>query len=205
MDFEFAENDRYEVDYGTEKEVGKYWFEGNDLLDSRTYGQGAGDVSEGRGSSLIKPLWDRAVRLSNPLAPYMSCEIDGELYAFLWTRKSFAGVEDEVTAIREAIQTFRAALAKKGASYALVFAPTKYRVLHERCVFPEASEIAVPEANLSALPDQISAFAHDADIPFLDLTEALKRADQIPWFWGDTHWNEAGHSVAAQAISNWIR
>lgn len=31
MDFEFLENDRYKVDYGSETEVGKYWFEGNDL------------------------------------------------------------------------------------------------------------------------------------------------------------------------------
>ena len=31
MDFHFKENKAYEVDYGSEKEIGKFWFEGNDL------------------------------------------------------------------------------------------------------------------------------------------------------------------------------
>ncbi len=31
MDFTFFDNERYEVDYGTEKEVGKYWLTGSDL------------------------------------------------------------------------------------------------------------------------------------------------------------------------------
>lgn len=31
MDFQFNENDRYKVDYGSEKEEGKYWFEDNEL------------------------------------------------------------------------------------------------------------------------------------------------------------------------------
>jgi hypothetical protein len=192
------------------RKVIQFLFEGNDLLDSRNHRIAPDDQAAGaspRDTSFLRFLWTRLVRLTNPEAPYHSCDIAGQVYAFLWTQQSFADLEGEVEPITQAISDFRSELETVGADYALVFVPTKYRVLHELCTFPPASKIAHPADNLSGTPTYLAAWASEAAISFLDLTPQLKaaaRAGEIPWFWGDTHWNEVGHRVAGEAVARWL-
>lgn len=193
------------------KTVIQFLFEGNDLLDSAAYRAAppvaaAGGTGRGK-SSFLRFVWGRLVPLTNSDAPYYSCDIAGQTYGFLWTRRSFEGVEGELANITNAIEDFRSQLEAEGARYALVFVPTKYRVLHPLCDFPEESQISVPEAHLSTLPKELDLWSKSQSLPLLDLTGPLKSAadsGQVPWFWGDTHWNAEGHAVAGQAVSGWI-
>lgn len=187
------------------KTVVQVVFEGNDLLDSRRWREAAEtpEPAPPRRSPL-RMLWAWLVRVSNPPAAYETCEIGDRTHAFLWTRRSFAGVEDEVDPIVSAIAGFERELAARDARLVLVLVPTKYRVLAGLCRFPPQSIIADPERNLSDLPDRLAAWAGETGIAYLDLTPALTEAaagGAVPWFWGDTHWNATGHAVAAEAIA----
>lgn len=200
------------------KQIVQFLFEGNDLLDSRAFRRsggtrqatdpaGTGDEAKAGGGSFIKQLWGPLVRRSNPPARYAGCEIGDQEYLFLWTRKSFDGVRDEFDAIAEAILTFRDEVEEAGARYALVFVPTKYRVLQPSCAFPEGSLIANPEEQLSDLPDAFATWARASGIAHLDLTGPLQQAaaeGTYSWFWGDTHWTAEGHAVAGRAVARWL-
>ena len=192
------------------KHVVQFLFEGNDLIDSRDYrmqrdeGRATGDAGT---SSFLKLLWDPLVRRTNPPARYHGCEIEGRMHLFLWTRRSFDGVTDEFSAITEAIAAFRDRVEAAGGTYALVFVPTKYRVLHAQCTFPAGSLISTPDQHLSPLRDLTAEWAAKAGIPYLDLTAALQDAAATgtsPWLWGDTHWNATGHAIAGSAVAEWI-
>ncbi|MEM8650900.1 MAG: hypothetical protein AAGF54_10250 [Pseudomonadota bacterium] len=194
-----------------DKLVIQFLFEGNDLSDSAEFRRSAHQQQDqtqvSKQSSFGRNLWSRLVRLSVPKDD-LSCKIDDTDYLFLWTRKSFAGLENEFLAIAAEIEIFREHLTRAGAEYALVFVPTKYRVLHELCVFPEGSTISSPEENLSDLPDTVTSWANDAGIAFLDLTKPLQDAalsGNLPWFWGDTHWNVEGHRVAGTSLAEWLK
>ncbi len=189
------------------KTVVQFLFEGNDLLDSRAYRSQSDTPAPAGGASLGRLVWERLVTLTNPAARYYSCTIGDQDVAFLWTRRSFDGVEDEVTEITDAIRAYRQELRREGADYALVLVPTKYRVLESQCTFPPGSPIANPAANLSALPAELSRFADAQAIRFIDLTPSLMAAAQqgtLPWFWGDTHWSSAGHAVAGKQVADWL-
>nr|WP_309502496.1 hypothetical protein [uncultured Roseovarius sp.] len=191
------------------KTVVQFLFEGNNLLDSHAYrNQSAKSAPDAAGrASLGRLVWDRLVTLSNSPTPFYTCRIGDQTVAFLWTRRSFVGVEGEVAEITKAISTFCEELRREGADYALVLVPTKYRVLEQQCAFPPGSPIADPTANLSALPAELSRFAEAESVRFIDLTPPLIAAAQqgkLPWFWGDTHWNSTGHAVAGKRIANWL-
>ncbi|MEM7318318.1 MAG: hypothetical protein AAF408_04770 [Pseudomonadota bacterium] len=197
------------------KKVVQFLFEGNDLLDSNAYmaqltaSSDAGNESADKvSSSLGKLLWSKLVDLSNPPENYNSCQIGPQTYLFLWTRRSFQGVESEFDNIVRSILEFRSKLRQAGAEYALVFVPSKYRVLHDICLFPADSAISDPQDILTVLPQQVQRFAEENGIGFLDLTAALKstsKSGDIPWFWGDTHWNAIGHETAGREIAGWLR
>ncbi|UXX81711.1 alginate O-acetyltransferase AlgX-related protein [Roseovarius pelagicus] len=189
--------------------VVQFLFEGNDLLDSHAYRhQEDRSAHEETGErSLGKLVWEKLVTLSNPAARYYTCMIDGQNVAFLWTRRSFDGVEGEVAHIATAIRDFRAELRRQDANYALVFVPTKYRVLEAQCSYPHSSPIANADANLSSLPGELKQFTDDENVRFIDLTPPLMSAAQkgvLPWFWGDTHWNSTGHATAGKTIAEWL-
>lgn len=183
-------------------------FEGNDLLDSRAYRIPPTEPPSRNGrASLVRLGWNALVaRSRNATAGYL-CDIAGQSHAFLWTRRSFAGVEAEVAPILAALDDFAAELSAEGATFAVVVAPTKYRVLHALCEFPQDSPLADTTANLTPLPAALVGWSRTSGVPLLDLTEPLAasaRAGAIPWYWGDTHWNATGHAVAAEVIGNWI-
>lgn len=185
----------------------QFVFEGNDLLDSRAYRSRNEGTETAEGTrSLVRLAWGALVsRSSDPTIDHV-CRIDGRDYAFLWTRRSFAGLEGEFDHIAQAIAGFAGRVEEAGGTYVLVFVPTKYRVLHDLCNFPDESALADSNANLSGLPGELADWSGASGIPMLDLTAPLVEAAQagsIPWFWGDTHWNADGHRVAADAIAGW--
>lgn len=190
------------------RRVVQFFFEGNDLLDSFTYRNPEGDhAATAKQRSLLKLVWSPIVRLSNPTGDYSSCNIGDQTYYFIWARNSFEGRMDEFDPISASILTFKQRIEAVGGEYALVFVPTKYRVLHNQCEFPESSLLGDPDEQLSDLPDIVRNWAVGAGIDFLDLTDTLqsRAADGVsPWFWGDTHWNIDGHAIAGEAIASWI-
>ena len=85
----------------------------------------------------------------------------------------------------------------------LVFVPTKYRVYHPLMADPE-NDRALP--NIQA--EFVERMARDLSVPYLDLTPHLISASKRLLeegkytFWrDDTHWNEHGIEVAAQALT----
>jgi hypothetical protein len=193
------------------KTIVQFFFEGNDLLDSAAYRSrtSPGDVAPAASPSLLRLLWTVAANATDPTSPLESadyCMIDGQPYLFLWLRRSFEGHMDEITHVQDAIRSFSDRVRQAGGDYRLVFVPTKFRVLNALCSFPADSDIANIDAQLSPLPQIMRNWSADAGIPYLDLTDALTEAansKRIPWLWGDTHWAETGHDVAANALGNW--
>ncbi|WP_425040325.1 alginate O-acetyltransferase AlgX-related protein [Primorskyibacter sp. S187A] len=190
------------------RRVVQFFFEGNDLLDSHSYRNPApADAFVYKERSLLKLLWAPLVRLTSNPGDFASCRIGEQAHYFIWTRNSFEGRMEEFGPISEAILAFKQMVEDAGGTYALVFVPTKYRVLHDLCAFPERSLISDPAEQLSDIPQIVAGWADGAGIAFLDLTEPLqsRAAEGVsPWFWGDTHWNTEGHKVAGETIARWL-
>jgi len=88
----------------------------------------------------------------------------------------------------------------------LVFVPTKYRVYGS---LPKAGRETLPASPAAAF---MAALAHSLQLPYLDLTPELISASgrllevgQYTFWRGDTHWNENGIRVAADAIAARLR
>lgn len=151
-------------------------------------------------------MWDLLVVSTDDLGGAEGlrvCNIDGSTYTFLWGRRSFEGLEAEQQVIADALEGFASRIRSAGGSYLVVFVPDKLRVLAPFCNFPPDGGIKDAAGELGPFRDFVSQWAERTRIPLLDLTEPLIDSagqGEIPWFWGDTHMNEIGQSVAAQAL-----
>jgi hypothetical protein len=192
------------------RRVAQFIFEGNDLKDSRRERLGsatAGGADED--TSLSRLVWWQLMRLSEPtvgIAALNSCAIGGRGYTFYWTRDAFEGLDDEIPVVTGALERFAAEIRAQGGEYAVVFVPKKLRVLGELCRFREDSPLRDVRAHLGPLRDRLHAWSATSGIPLLDLTEPLQaaaRAGRVPWFESDTHWNEVGQRIAADALARW--
>ncbi len=193
----------------------QFILEGNDLLDSFIY-RNARLPSAQRATrsfwerTLLKQLEVRLLQLLSPrvdpVAAKRSCAINGQQYTFFWVRDSFAGFEGEEAHIEAALELFAGEVRSAGGTFAVVFVPSKFRVLGPLCTWPPGSDLIDLSANLSPFRDGIVAWSARSGVPVLDLTQALSgvaRTGAIPWLWGDTHWNADGHAAAARAIAAW--
>jgi hypothetical protein len=148
-------------------------------------------------------------KLTQPVsgeAALRSCAIGDQTYLFRWTRESFAGFEDEATVISDTLLQFAAEVREAGGEFAIVFVPSKLRVLGPFCRFPAYSELTDLASHLGPLREHLRTWSERSGITLLDLTEPLQRAarlGRVPWFWGDVHWNAEGHAVAAEALAAW--
>ncbi|MFN0219562.1 MAG: alginate O-acetyltransferase AlgX-related protein [Hyphomicrobium sp.] len=190
------------------KRVVQFIFEGNDLLDSRKFRLGAKGASEG-GRTLFDQIWrlvTDATDRQRDMSGLRVCSIRDQIYTFLWGRNSFDGVESEAKEITDAIERAAARVRAAGGHYSVAFIPTKLRVLAGLCQFPPEGAIQDATEHLGPLHAHILAWGSAAGVPVLDLTEPLTRAalgGRVPWFWGDSHWNEIGHEEAAKALDQW--
>lgn len=185
--------------------------EENDLLDSRRFRQpkpdGRPDPPGER--TLAYQLLLKLQRLTQPVsgvAALRSCTIGDQMYAFRWTREGFAGLDDEVAEIGNALLNFSKEIRRAGGDFAIVLAPSKLRVLGPLCRFPPGSELSDYTSLLGPLRDGLSAWSERNEIALLDLSAPLlnaARANRIPWFWGDSHWNAEGHAIAAERLETW--
>ncbi len=107
----------------------------------------------------------------------------------------------------------------------VMFVPAKAEVywpLIERSLSPDELQRAIDfscgynhmplraaeiQANRLAQNDLLRDFCAEAQIPFLDLTPALEQnaaAGRAVYFPDDSHWNAAGHKVAAQELEKYL-
>jgi hypothetical protein len=119
------------------------------------------------------------------------------------TAKDLSAIDETAHILAEANKLSR----EQGARLVFVFAPDKFRVFHEFCSFPEASECRNWAVN--DLPERLrKAVASIApDIGYVDLTpnlvDAVKRGE-VPYYPDDAHWSPEGHKIAADAINNYF-
>jgi hypothetical protein len=191
------------------RHVVQFIFEGNDLLDSYHYRMKVAGQGEQR-TLLFQEIWNQLALLtdrSRGLEGLRTCTIAGQLHTFQWGRNSFEGYENELQEITISLERFSRGVHNAGGRYSVVFVPKKLRVVAELCTFPSDSAIKNARSDIGPFRDEINAWRVRSGIPVLDLTEPLARAAEdgrIPWFWGDTHWNEVGHLVAANALAEWL-
>jgi hypothetical protein len=195
------------------KLVLQFIFEGNDLGDSygfRFWGvKRFQEPTEGRrGGSLINRLWLMAAGATRPQREklHRTCLIGEQLFTIADGKDSFQGVENERFEISKALQSFAQEIKRRGGEFAVVFIPTKYRVLASVCAFPSGSELADMQGNLGPLREHLTEWAKSSGVGFLDLTGSLQAAaksGRIPWFWGDSHWNAIGNAAAVDSLVEW--
>ena len=201
--------------------VVQFIFEGNDQKDSEIYRtKRFGDQTKTRKKqrSTAEKLWRRSLtrNLMIALEPggrdfsreiaQRTCHIGDQLYTFHYARAQVRGLDDEIVHIAASLEAFRDEVEAQGARYVVAFVPTKLHTLAPFCEFAEESDLHDLDAHLGPLREQMIAWGEESGVPVLDLTPALQaaaREGNIPWFWGDTHWNAEGHRVAAQSLASW--
>lgn len=185
-------------------------FEGNDLRDSARLRQAEERtvLLATRARSFSQNVVLAVQRRTQPvvgLARRRTCEIDGQVYTFRWTDGAFRGLEGEQAIVLRAVEEFRDEIEAAGGRFGVVFVPAKLRVLGPVCArWPAESDLRdVIDAN--PLRQTVQTWSREHGVPLVDLTDPLRasaRDGGIPWFWGDTHWNEIGHAVAARALAS---
>lgn len=119
------------------------------------------------------------------------------------TARDFGAIDETTHILAEANKLSRA----QGARLVFVFAPDKFRVFHDFCSFPEASECRNWAVN--DLPERLrkAVTSISPDIGYVDLTpnlvDAVKRGE-VPYYPDDAHWSPEGHKIAADAINNYF-
>ena len=114
------------------------------------------------------------------------------------------GALDETAAT---IETAHKLCAAQGARLIFVYVPTKFRVFHSFCRFPQESNCR--DWVVSDLPDRLqkAVGSISPEVGYLDLTPALMdavKAGKIPYYPDDEHWSPEGHKVAAEAINDYV-
>jgi hypothetical protein len=189
----------------------QFIFEGNDLLDMRdervadelSFRERLVDAS----FSYNALMWLQ--RKSQPvlgMATRQMCEIAGQPYTFLWDGRAFEGLASEQAKVEHELEAFAGWVREQGGDFAVVFVPAKLRVLAGLCEWPADSALSDSARHIGPMRADLAAWGKKSRVPVLDLTSELRRvaeSGRVPWFWGDTHMNEAGHQVAADAIANW--
>jgi hypothetical protein len=188
-------------------------FEGNDLSDSYQWRQWRNRTLESQWpkSGLVKSLL-RLMDLPRRAAGRRRTGVFGadgsspQTVYFLYD-KPIIDSESEWPHIREALLAARTEIESHGGRYAVVLVPAKLTVLHPFCAWPPESELDDPARWESALRSDLAKLCAEEDIPYLDLTDALRavaRTGELPYFANDTHLNEHGHKAMAEALAPWI-
>jgi hypothetical protein len=203
-----------------------FFFEGNDLLDVRRYQEYARNADE-----YLADLYGFANRsfttqalqaLINATsgspagdsseAHRRSCRLRGgdsgaaETIYFCYGAAPLSDTELASLAIAETQMLEAQRLtAASGATFMLVYVPTKFRVYQGLCDFPAGGYAETWKLN--DLPDRLAQWSAAHDVPFLDLTAALREhaaRGELVYFADDGHWNAHGHAVAASAVAQAI-
>jgi hypothetical protein len=204
------------------------FFEGNDLWDVRAeYEQlehwrrtGERERRTVAGPSSLIRLLDATIQAyrTPPIGPSASIQAyfagrDGELPVTLtYEPASAADVKADATLMR-ALEQFFTGYGEWGREHGiqtwLAFMPTKLRAAHGHLRFAGEGDEPFARWTPTDLPELIARFAASHGIDFMDLTPAIASAkDSTGEFLYntiyDTHLNEAGSSVVAEALAERI-
>ncbi len=195
-----------------------FFFEGNDLKDIGVHAGTLGNFEDrverydrfSKRSFVRNALWFAALLTNRDdrLEQRRSCQIDPsvspaqERLYFLYEGESLTAHDDSLLAVAETEMLAARQMAHDaGATFVVAFVPTKFRVYQDLCSWPATSDLAGWEPN--DLNRRLSGFADQNEIPFVDLTVALRAASQngvLTYFEDDTHWTPDGHEVASEAV-----
>lgn len=119
------------------------------------------------------------------------------------TSRDLGALDETVHIVTDAYKLSEAQKAR----LVFVFAPDKFRVFHDFCSFPQASECRNWVVN--DLPERMrKAITSIApDIGYVDLTPNLDNAvkqGQLPYYPDDAHWSPEGHKIAADTINEYL-
>jgi SGNH hydrolase-like domain, acetyltransferase AlgX len=95
--------------------------------------------------------------------------------------------------------------AENGAKLVLFYIPTKFRVYREFCEFPEDGYGRIWQPN--DLPSTLEAWCSARQMPYLDLTPALKESaasGELVYCPDDGHWNAKGNQTAATSVVGFL-
>jgi hypothetical protein len=194
------------------KLVLQFVFDDNDLIDTAWIEKLKGEQPSyvQKATSLTNQLWNTVAVLSQPtvgLATNHVCTINSQTYAFFWTKANLVGTLQHAKMITDDLEAMGRDVRAAGGRFGVVLIPGKLRSLAEVCKFPAGSDLLDTAAHMSPLHPHMQAWAQgQQDIPVLDLLPVfLQRAKvgEVGWFTWDTHWNAAGHDMAAQAVAAW--
>jgi len=198
-------------------------FEGNDLVDTAWYETARprwADVVAKQDAFVSRSFLGNAVaalrRLAQPEPEEAAIASarwgrlpDGRRMWFLrrsgpWSDWELAALDVLGDALAEGQRT----CAARGVRLLVVFAPDKFRVYGDVCVFPEHSECRTWQQN--DFPDRLHARvrAISPEVGFLDLTPSFReraRAGDVLYPPDDTHWSAAGQSLAADVLAAYVR
>jgi hypothetical protein len=109
--------------------------------------------------------------------------------------------------IARTLQSGASLCAQHGCRVLFVYAPDKFRVLHDFCTF--SPEFIYRDRRPNDVPDRLARMAASLSptMEFLDLTPALiddVKQGRMPYDTDDYHWNGEGQKVAAAAIGDYI-
>jgi hypothetical protein len=135
---------------------------------------------------------------------------DGKKTTLYFLYSSLPLTNDDLSALDQTILTLAAAhdlCAAQGARLIFAFVPTKFRVFHDLCQFPQESELR--NWGLNDLPERLERAmgSISSDIGYLDLTPSLLAAAKrgaLPYCIDDDHWSPEGHRIAAEAINAYL-
>lgn len=202
------------------------FFEGNDLTDLTRYEEWIRDWPRIRARqdafserSLLRNAWRTAVALAArrtsvdaSTAQARACTViagqarDSTLY-FAYPglplgERQLAGLAKVDSLVADA----QAEASRQGAQLVLMFVPTKFRVYGPLCTYPVGGEARGWVVN--DMPERIAAWAAAGNLPFLDLTPALREAaldGPLVYFIDDGHWTPRGHQVAADTLAGFLQ
>jgi hypothetical protein len=116
--------------------------------------------------------------------------------------------KEDLSALDETRRILAAAYqlcAAQGSRLVIVLVPDAFRVFHDFCRFPPESQCRTWV--LDDMPQRLerAVGSVSSQIGYLDLTPSLVegvKKGAIPYYRDDTHWNEEGNEIAAEAINH---
>lgn len=122
-------------------------------------------------------------------------------YDFYATRELGAYERERFEITKATLRRANAICREHGVRLVVFYVPIKFRVYGDFCAFPAGSPCA--RWRPWDLESQFAAFCHDADIEFVSVTAAMRRAaaaGEVVYAPEDSHWNAAGHRLVARLI-----
>ena len=186
--FSFATGGRLRLE-GVPVPRSPYWDE--DYWERASWGQ--------RFQHYLTQHWHIYVLVRKALTPKMSRD-QGQFYDALYGLDAEGRYERAWEASGILLATFKTAAEKSGARFLLVYVPAIVQVEAEEWA-PKLRDLVGP-IDLLKPNKRLEAIAARYGIDFLDLYPAFEEEVQRqPLYYRDSHWNPAGHDLAARQIA----